>query len=617
MKIQEAKRVEVPLTGLSTLWFQVSGTLCNLKCSHCFISCGPGIKRHGMLSRETVKDYLEEARATSITDIYFTGGEPMLNPEITGIVEDALNDAHVTVLTNATLITDDVAGKFRELAAAARHKLTFRVSMDSPVEEENDKIRGTGAFNRTSEGIKRLLKAGFEPIITATAIKEKGPCHEQFEDWLRGLGSRAPQIKTLPLLHIGRGEKNYRPYNENERLRDKLLDSINTDSLQCSGARMITSEGVFCCPILIDDPSARMGTTITESLKSVALTSPACWTCVQEGLTCSNSAGACCETRREDVKSFYADAAEIPQPGLCCPTAYSGADTGHIPDEVLDVSYGCGSPVTISGLAEGETMLDLGAGAGIDCFIASKVTGPKGRVIGIDMTDEMLEKAEKNKTEVSKRLGYGNVVFKKGFLENIPVERESVDLVTSNCVINLTANKAPVFKEIYRIIKNGGRFVISDIISEMPVPASMRDDSTLWGECISGALTTEEFISLAKEAGFYGITILTDSFYREAGGINFYSITFRAHKLIKGERCLYLGHEATYIGPFKSVSDDEGHEFPRGLAIEVCTDTARKLSLAPYREFFTITAPEGHETSKEESCCASDANKTEGKSGCC
>jgi len=612
MKIQEAKRVEAPLTGLSTLWFQVSGTLCNLKCTHCFISCGPGVKRHGMLTRETVRRYLEEARATSVTDIYFTGGEPLLNPEIMGITADALKDAHVTILTNATLVTGEAAEKFREMAETARHKLTFRVSMDSPVEEENDKIRGTGTFKRTSEGIKRLIKAGFEPIITATAIKENGPCHEQFEGWLRGLGSKAPHIKTLPLLHIGRGEKNYRPYNDDERLRGKILDSINTESLQCSGARMITSEGVFCCPILIDDPTARMGSTITESLKSVPLSSPACWTCVKEGLTCSNSAGACSEARREDVKSFYAEAAQRPQPELCCPTAYSGADTTHIPDEVLDVSYGCGSPVAISGLTEGETMLDLGAGAGIDCFIASKLTGPKGRVIGIDMTDEMLDKAEKNKAEVAKRLGYGNVEFKKGFLEDIPVAGESLDLVTSNCVINLTANKTPVFKEVYRILKDGGRFVISDIISEMPVPASMREDSTLWGECISGALTTEEFISLARDAGFYGISILTDTFYREAGGISFYSITFRAHKLSKGEKCLYLGHEATYMGPFESVSDDDGHEFPRGLAIEVCTDTARKLSLPPYREFFTITAPEGHKVTKEETCCPSEV-----KNSCC
>jgi len=569
------------------------------------------------MSRESVKGYLDEARATGMTDIYFTGGEPLLNPEVMGIVEDALMDASVTILTNATLITDGLAEEFRELAKTSRHRLTFRVSMESPLEEKNDGVRGKGAFKRASAGIKNLLKAGFEPIITVTALEGNGPCAQQFEQWLRGLGSKAPHIKTLPLLHIGRGEKNYRPYNKDERLQGMAIDSIDLKSLQCSGARMVTSEGVFCCPILIDDPSARMGSTITESLRPVGLASPACYTCVKEGLTCSNSSGACEETRREDVKAFYAEAAERPQPELCCPTAYSGADTGHIPDEVLDVSYGCGSPVTLSGLKEGETMLDLGAGAGIDCFIASKLTGPAGRVIGIDMTDEMLEKAQKNMVEVTKKLGYANVEFKKGFLEDIPVAAKSVDLVTSNCVINLTAKKAPVFSEIYRIIKDNGRFVISDIISEMPVPASMQEDSGLWGECISGALTTEEFISLAVEAGFYGISMLSSSFYREAGGINFYSITFLAHKLSKGKKCLYLGHEATYTGPFKNVSDDEGHEFPRGLAIEVCTDTAQKLSKPPYREFFKITEPGAQKGATEEACCVSETQKKGKKSGCC
>ncbi|MFQ5428464.1 MAG: methyltransferase domain-containing protein [Thermodesulfobacteriota bacterium] len=619
MTKQQAKDLEAPLTGLSTLWFQVSGTLCNLKCSHCFISCGPGVKRHGMMSREDVDRYLEEARSTGIKEIYFTGGEPLLNPEIMGITGDALKEADVTILTNATLITAEAAASFKRLALASDFELTFRVSMESTEEAENDKIRGQGSFLLASKGIKNLIDAGFEPIITATLFENKGPSVECFENWLRGLGSVAPHVKTLPLLHIGRGEKNYRPYNAEESLREVDPQSIKAESLQCSSARMITSEGVFCCPILIDDPSARMGSTIKESLRPVPLTSPACYTCIKEGLSCSNTSSTCSETLRSDVQSFYGEAALKPQPELCCPTAYAGAETGHIPDEVLDVSYGCGSPVTLSGLSRGETMLDLGAGAGIDCFIASKITGPSGRVLGIDMTEEMLEKAEKNKVEVRESLGYSNVEFRKGFLEDIPAEDASVDLVTSNCVINLMADKAPVFREIYRILKSGGRFVISDIISERSVPAAMQEDSELWGECISGALTSEEFITSALEAGFYGIAILSNTFYREAGGIKFYSITYRGHKAIKGEReekCLYNGHQATYLGPFESVTDDEGHVFPRGLAIEVCTDTAQRLTLTPYKGLFTITAPE-EESTGEEKACVPLAPKREGSSGCC
>ncbi|MFQ5353948.1 MAG: methyltransferase domain-containing protein [Thermodesulfobacteriota bacterium] len=617
MKTKQAKSVKVPLTGLSTIWFQVSGTLCNLKCSHCFISCGPGVKRHAMMSRKDVDRYLDEARSTGIKEIYFTGGEPMLNAEIMGITADALSDADVTILTNATLITSEAAAEFKGLDLASKHKLTFRVSMESPLEKENDRVRGEGSFKLTSRGVKNLIKAGFEPIITVTQIEDKRLCPEAFEEWLRSLGSAAPHVKTIPLLHIGRGEKNYRPYSEDERLQEVDPLSIRPESLQCSSARMITSEGVFCCPILIDDPSARMGSTIEESLRPVALTSPACYTCVKEGLSCSNASSTCCETRRENVKTFYGAAAAEPQPELCCPTAYAGGDTSHIPDEVLDVSYGCGSPVALSGLTEGETMLDLGAGAGIDCFIASKITGPAGKVIGIDMTDEMLEKAEKNKVEISRNLGYNNVEFRRGYLEDIPAEDASVDLVTSNCVINLTPDKGPVFREIYRILKNHGRFVISDIISERKVPPAMQEDSGLWGECISGALTTEQFITNAAEAGFYGITILSQTFYKEADGIKFYSITYRAHKEAKGDKCLYRGHQATYLGPFESVTDDEGHVFPRGLAIEVCTDTAKRLALKPYRGLFTISEPDEERAAEERACTPPEKGKREGGSGCC
>jgi len=572
-----------------------------------------------MLTREDVARHLEEARSTGVRDIYLTGGEPLLNPEIMCITADALRDANVTILTNATLITRGVAQGFREIAEASGHTLTFRVSMESPQEEENDRVRGSGAFRRAEEGVRNLLSEGFEPIITATAIEDgAGPCKEAFEQWLRGLGSVEARVKVLPLLRIGRGGENFRPYGEEERLDEKVLSAVDLRGLQCASARMVTSEGVFACPILIDDPEARMGATLSDSLRPAGLTSPACYTCLMEGLSCSNTTGSCCgvESRRDEVRSFYGAAATTPRPDLCCPTGYSAADTSHIPREVLDVAYGCASPVSLSGLREGETMLDLGAGAGIDCFIASKITGPEGRVIGIDMTDEMLARAQKNKVKVAENLGYDNVEFRKGFLEEIPAEDESIDLVTSNCVINLTAEKGPVFREIYRVLKDNGRFVISDIVSEIPVPPSMRADSTLWGECISGALTTEEFIRLAKEAGFYGITLLSETFYREAGGLSFYSVTFEGHKQNKAEKCLYLGHEATYIGPFDSVTDDEGHEFPRGVSMEVCTDTAQRLSLPPYRGLFIITEP-GDTPGQPQTCATRDNTKTNGKGGCC
>ncbi len=619
MSIKQITMPKVPLTNLSTLWFQVSGTECNLNCSHCFISCGPGVKRHGMLSRERIKGNLDEAKELGVKEIYLTGGEPFLNPELPYIIEDALRLADVTVLTNATLVTEKAAGRVKEIAAGARKKLTFRVSVESTVEEENDRIRGEGAFRRAAAGVKNLIDAGFEPIITVTegGVTEGGVTGdgtarpvdlEAFQRWLKGLGSKDRHIKTLPLIHTGRAEKNYGPYTDNEVVTGESLKDFPVNTLQCSYARMVTSEGVFACPILIDDPGARLGGTISEGLGACDLTSRACYTCVKDGLSCSNTS-SCCGVSREDVKSFYGGAAVEPQAGLCCPTIYDGVETGHIPEEVLDVSYGCGSPVTLAGIRPGETMLDLGSGGGIDCFIAARLAGPSGRVIGVDMTDEMLEKANRNKSAVSENLGYDNMEFHKGFLEAIPAASGTVDIVTSNCVINLTVDKAPVFREIHRILKDGGRFVISDVVSDIAVPGHMRRDKELWGECISGALTVDEFLNHAIDAGFHGAGLLSKDFYREAGGINFYSITFRAHKFVKGERCVYTGQKAIYTGPYKSVSDDDGHVFPVGVPVEVCTDTAEKLGRPPYRGAFVVTGPgSGDESVYEEEDC---------KTGCC
>jgi len=291
---------------------------------------------------------------------------------------------------------------------------------------------------------------------------------------------------------------------------------------------------------------------------------------------------------RDSVSGFYSSAAAKPVKSLCCAANYSKEDVSHIPKDVLDISYGCGSPVALAEIKEGETLVDLGSGGGIDCFIAAKLVGRNGKVYGVDMTDEMLLKAKKASSKVALNLGYDIVQFKKGYLEEVPVEDEKADIITSNCVINLSPDKETVLKEIYRVLKHGGRFCISDIISETEVPEYMRADKKLWGECLSGAMKEDEFIKAARGAGFYGLQVLSKSIYRELEGIRFYSVTLRGYKFKKGKECVYAGHFAVYSGPFKSVCDDDGHEYPAGRPVEVCTDTVEKLKTAPYAGHFTI-----------------------------
>ncbi len=304
---------------------------------------------------------------------------------------------------------------------------------------------------------------------------------------------------------------------------------------------------------------------------------------------------------RKPVRAFYSNAAEKPQKELCCPTAYPKDDTSHIPQEVLDVFYGCGSPVSTAGIAPGEVVADLGSGGGIDCFIAAKKVGPNGRVIGVDMTDAMLDKATRNAEVVARRLGYANVEFRKGYLEEIPLPDGSTDVILSNCVINLSPEKKRVFHEMWRVLKDFGRIVVSDIVADREIPSRLELDPNFRGQCLGGALTQEEFLAELERAGFYGISLLERSYWKEVEGIKFYSISVRGFKFEKKQGCKFIGQWAVYLGPFQSIMDEEGHLFPRNEAVEVCTDAAAKLSAAPYAGQFVVF---DGESKGEFRCCA-------------
>ncbi len=319
------------------------------------------------------------------------------------------------------------------------------------------------------------------------------------------------------------------------------------------------------------------------------------------------------EKPRRLVQAFYGQAAEQPQAELCCPTRYDPEEVGHIPQEVLDRFYGCGSPVTAANPQPGEVYVDLGSGAGIDCFIAAKRVGPTGRVIGIDMTDQMLTVARESQRKVAASLGYDVVEFRKGFLEQIPVEGGSADVVTSNCVINLSPDKPRVFAEIWRILTDHGRTVIADIVSDREVPPRLKVNERLWGECIVGALTEDQFLCSLEQAGFYGLSVAKKTFWKSIEEFNFFSVTVQGHRFEKTQGCTYVGQTAIYRGPFKAALDEEGHLFPRNVAISVCTDTASKLSRPPYAGHFTIVEPGGAVKEPAMAACC----PTNGSQSCC
>ena len=187
---------------------------------------------------------------------------------------------------------------------------------------------------------------------------------------------------------------------------------------------------------------------------------------------------------------------------------YSPSDIESLPEESV-LGLGCGNPVALASLKEGEIVLDLGSGGGIDVFLASKKVGPEGRVIGVDMTAEMIQRAE----ATASKHGYTNVEFRLGEIENLPVEDGSVDTIISNCVINLAPDKLKVFQEAYRVLKPNGRLMVSDLVTEGALPEEVRKSFDAWAECIAGALIKADYLDKIKQAGFTNVKILSQKPY--------------------------------------------------------------------------------------------------------
>lgn len=228
------------------------------------------------------------------------------------------------------------------------------------------------------------------------------------------------------------------------------------------------------------------------------------------------AASSCCGTNPADVASEGTAASSS-----CCGPApaeqvgniqfYETPDAADLPEEVTDLSLGCGDPVTLASLKPGQTVLDLGSGGGIDCFLAAKRVGPEGRVIGVDMTPAMLDRARASKA----KLGADNVEFRLGEIEHLPVSDNSVDVILSNCVINLSPDKPQVLREAYRVLKPGGKLAVSDIVTNGPLSSDIKDSLSAWAGCVAGALEVQDYISALSEAGFENVELSPVYFDRE------------------------------------------------------------------------------------------------------
>jgi len=324
----------------------------------------------------------------------------------------------------------------------------------------------------------------------------------------------------------------------------------------------------------------------------------------------------------EAVRERYGAAAHQQEPALCCPVVYDPKYLEVVPQEVIDRDYGCGDPSRY--VRPGDTVLDLGSGGGKICFIASQVAGKEGRILGVDTNDEMLALARHAAPLVAERVGYANVEFLRGRIQDLalpvdaldtwlaahPVahssdlealEREtarlrreqplipddSVDLVVSNCVLNLvrSEDKSRLVREIHRVLRRGGRIAISDIVSDEVVPDALRSDPELWSGCVSGAFHEQELLRELEDAGFHGIAIdaWSEEPFRVVEGVVFRSVTITAHKGKAGP-CFDANQAVIYRGPWRQVCDDDGHVLRRGERVAVCAKTYALLTSEPYAD---------------------------------
>jgi arsenite methyltransferase len=330
-----------------------------------------------------------------------------------------------------------------------------------------------------------------------------------------------------------------------------------------------------------------------------------------------------------NVSERYAQGALERQEALCCPVDYDASLLRLLPQEIIEKDYGCGDPSRY--VRDGDVVLDLGSGGGKICYMAAQLVGDGGRVIGVDMTDEMLNLARKYQPEMAIKLGSDLVTFKKGHIQDLAISLDAVEakvtsspitsieqlselehwknqvrqhdpmiadnevsLVISNCVLNLVDKnqRHHMISEIFRVLKPGGRVAISDIVSDEHVPQSLQNDPTLWSGCISGAFQEQEFLQAFIDAGFVAVAYdkWDDQPWQTVEGIEFRSATLVATKP-SGDQLYDAGQAVIYKGPYSEVTDDFGNEYPRGARIAVSRCTFELLKDGPYGNDFIGIEP--------------------------
>lgn len=651
---------------LREIWFHITNR-CNLACAHCLFAASPAKKAE--LPAERIFSLADEAYALGCRVFAFTGGEPLIHPKFSEIVDHLLayNHSHVVVLTNGMNLNH-----YLEVHQWDFSRFHLQISVDG-LAANHDRIRGKGMFEKLSAEIQQLKSKGIPftismcvdrhnlaempDMIDFAADSGAGNVHFMWY-FIRGRGDAdgfAPpdQIAEQLIQAAGRAEKRGIEIDNIESLKTQVFAPSGTihdgttagwESVAIGpDGKLYPSAALIGLDELATDLSPGLATAwrsspVLERIRqSTVKDDPSSWRFILGGGDIDHSymyagtftgkdpylplyeklaqwliAKEVSETNSNGVpqlrlkmgdilqscgahgsvallhsncllalahpdslsvvKEFYTEAAKQNRTDIVNPVGYPEDQIEHIPADFRFRGYGCGSPVQDANIREGETIVDLGSGSGIECFIAARQVGKTGQVIGIDMLDPMLERAREGAVAVAQNLGFKNLDFRKGYLEKLPLTENSADCVLSNCVLNLSVHKRQAFSEIYRVLRPGGRLVISDVIAETEPDPAIKNDESLRGECIAGALIRKDLVGILEESGFQFIRFIKRFPYRTVKGHPFFSLTFEAYKPAVSEMIPVI-----YRGSFASVITPNGTLLTPGQLEQIPRHEAERL----------------------------------------
>lgn len=626
-----------------------TGNLCNQSCKHCHVDASPLGNR--VMSREVIESIIKFLSHKQNLVLDITGGAPELNPHFDYFIINARSKVkEVIVRSNLTVFFEP--GKEYLSQFFKQQNVHLICSLPCYTEKNVDLQRGRGVFAKSIEALRLLNKLGYSKLEGLTLDLVYNPIgaylppqQDKLEDDYRqnlkqNYGIEFNRLITMTNAPIKRFKDYLDLQGEYDNYLKLLKDNFNPSVVEGIMCRIFLSVGydgrLYDCDFnqslgwALKNSEGKFLTIDKVNIKDLENRE------IKVGehcLSCTAGYGSSCQgalankeisllkdidmlekelSAKEVVKSYYGKllkSKEDLKTSACCegetvlPSPYREI-LMKIHPEVRDRFYGCGLP--LPPVLQGCTVLDLGCGAGRDVYLASYLVGQRGRVIGVDMTEEQLEVARRYLDYHRKKFGFSqpNVEFKKGYIEDlreIGIENNSVDIVISNCVINLSPDKKAVFSEIFRVLKWGGELYFSDVFTGRRLPEHLKSDPLLYAECLGGALYIEDFRRILRKAGCLDyrivskrkITLKRPEIEAKAGMINFYSLTIRTFKLDDLEDiCEDYGQVVTYLGtipnhPHRFVFD-EHHIFIAQKPILICGNTASMLENTRYGRYFKV-----------------------------